>query len=139
MIYRNSECNFAPDENDNINTNAMEKGCAFPPVDWNFKDGWRKKDNDCDKKQNCRENDNCSEDIKRRLSELQFAAIDLNLFLDTHPCDEEALKMYKKITKTIESVKYDYIKKYGPLMACDSSDETPFQWASEGYKWPWEK
>ena len=109
-----------------------EKVIEIRPAHWYNK---RKDDCDCD----CEKPNDCAEDLKRRLSELQFAAIDLNLFLDTHPCDEEALKMFKKVTKTMESLKYDYIKKYGPLMAGDSSDEAPFQWASEKYKWPWER
>lgn len=162
MRYRNSECNFTPDEieSSDIRVDAsrgcMDNSCGKMNMDWNSKDGWYNKDDwynkgdrynkddrynkktdncDCD----CEKPNECAEDLKRRLSELQFAAIDLNLFLDTHPCDEEALKMFKKITKTMESLKYDYIKKHGPLMAWDSSDEAPFQWASEQFKWPWER
>ncbi len=98
-------------------------------------DNWKKHDK-CDDNDNC--NNDC-DDLMRRLTELQFAAIDLNLFLDTHPCDEAALEMFKKVMKTIESVKMDYIRKYGPLKAGDSADEVPFQWASYEFKWPWEK
>ncbi len=163
MRYRNSECCVTPEElvQDNITTEGM------PNCNWNTRDGWYMKDKKCDKcdkdddnwyrrdkyddkckdkcdnnwddKDKCDYDNNCSEDLKRRLSELQFAAIDLNLFLDTHPCDKEALEMFKKITKTMESVKMDYVRKYGPLKACDSADDVPFQWASAEFKWPWEK
>lgn len=135
-------------------------------MNWNQRDGWNMRERNYDKnndnwyrrdkcednwkdkdkcednwsdKDKCDYNDNSKEDLKRRLSELQFAAIDLNLFLDTHPCDKEALEMFKKITKTIESVKMDYVRKYGPLKAGDSADDVPFQWASGEFKWPWEK
>ena len=150
MRYRNSECNYTPDEieSNDIKVDASmgcpDNNCGKMNMDWNSKDGWHNKDNWYNKRKDncdceCEKPDNCAEDLKRRLSELQFAAIDLNLFLDTHPYDEEALKMFKQVTKTMESLKYDYIKKYGPLMAGDSSEEAPFQWASEKFKWPWER
>jgi len=168
MRYRNSECCITPEEiaqteampNCNWNArdgwNMREKNCDKDDDNWyrrnrrddNWKDNDKcddmfkdkdKCDNKWDDKDKCDYDNNCSEDIKRRLSELQFAAIDLNLFLDTHPCDKEALEMFKKITKTIESVKMDYVRKYGPLKAGDSAHDVPFQWASGEFKWPWEK
>lgn len=158
MRYRNSECCITPEE--------IAQTEAMPNCNWNARDGWNMREKNCDKdddnwyrrnrrddnwkdndkcddmfkdKDKCDYDNNCSEDIKRRLSELQFAAIDLNLFLDTHPCDKEALEMFKKIAKTIESVKMDYVRKYGPLKAGDSAHDVPFQWASGEFKWPWEK
>lgn len=165
MRYRNSECCITPEE---LAQNAVKTDCygygdnnRNNHMDWNSRDGWNMRDKYNDnknKKDKCDENDkwdkkdkcdkvgwddnncdNCSEDLMRRLTELKFAAIDLNLYLDTHPCDEEALEMFKKITKTIKAVEMDYIRKYGPLTAGDSSSEVPFQWASCEFKWPWEK
>lgn len=82
---------------------------------------------------------NCDEKIKERLSELQFVAIDLNLFLDTHPYDEEALEMFKKVNKTIDALKIDYVSKFGPLTPADSAATPPFEWTNDEFKWPWEK
>ena len=125
MIYRKSDCCITPEEflEETVKTDKYMHGdrCDAP------------------RERNYNKGDNCSMDLARRLSEMQFASIDLNLFLDTHPCDEEALAMYKKINKTIESLKYDYIKKYGPICASDSSEEAPFEWVRAEYKWPWEK
>lgn len=127
MIYRKSECCITPDEllSEDIKTDGYYGERHYE---------MKKDDDDC-----CREMTCPNENLSRRLSELQFAAIDLNLYLDTHPCDEEALAMFKKVCKTLESAKYDYVKKYGPLKAGDSSDKMPFEWASDEYKWPWEK
>ncbi|MBR1993868.1 MAG: spore coat protein CotJB, partial [Firmicutes bacterium] len=33
----------------------------------------------------------------RKVQELHFAMIELALFLNTHPCDEEALALYGKV------------------------------------------
>lgn len=161
MRYRNSECCFTPEELSEETSKTDCYGCnnSNKHMNWNNKDGWSMRDkyddndnwyrkDNCEKdkcekdyheKDKCDDFDGCSDDLMRRLTELKFAAIDLNLYLDTHPCDEEALAMFKKVTKTIKSVEMDYIRKYGPLMACDSSENVPFQWASGEFKWPWEK
>ncbi len=153
MRYRNSECCVTPEET--VSTESLS-GYGVP-MNWNKNDGWTPRkscdnNNDdnwyrknecedkCEKKNECEGYDECENvSLMQRLTDLKFAAIDLNLYLDTHPCDEEALQMLKKVTKTMEAVKSDYIRKYGPLMACDSSEEAPFQWVSCRYKWPWEK
>ena len=128
MRYRNNEFCITPEE---IAAETANKcGCDG--------DNWYKNENSAKDMENMCD-DKCTENLMRKLSELQFAAIDLNLFLDTHPCDEEALKMFKKVVKTIETVKMDYIRKYGPLKAGDSADEVPFEWKSCKFKWPWEK
>ena len=118
MKYRNNEYCITPEETsaEAVSVFSCNKNC----------------NNTSDKECNC-------DDIMKKLSELQFAAIDLNLYLDTHPNDEEALRMFKKITKTMETVKVDYIRKYGPLKASDVADEVPFEWTSCKFRWPWEK
>lgn len=127
MIYRKSECCIDPEEASAEIFGTESCGCVNDRCDLSEK--MSGKEGQC----------GAETDIKKRLSELQFAQVDLNLFLDTHPNDEEALKMFKKISKTIESLKYDYNRKYGPLKASDSSETKPFEWASSQYKWPWEK
>ena len=37
--------------------------------------------------------------LMRELSSVKFAAWELHLYLDTHPCDEKALEMHKKYTE----------------------------------------
>ena len=72
------------------------------------------------------------------INELEFAVTDLNLFLDTHPNDEEALKTFTMLAAALKSYKHDFVQKYGPLYAVDSSDEIPFDWVSGEHKWPWQ-
>ena len=72
------------------------------------------------------------------INQLEFATTGLNLFLDTHPNDEEALKTFTMLAAALKSYKHDFIQKYGPLYATDSTDETPFDWVSGKFKWPWE-
>ena len=78
-------------------------------------------------------------EMMRKIQELDFAIIDLNLFLDTHPNCEEALELFTRLCATSKSVKNDYQAKYGPLYANKTPNSTPFMWVEECKKWPWEK
>ena len=48
-----------------------------------------------------------------RLSATQFAAWELHMYLDTHPCDRTANEMFRKYTNEAEILKAEYEKKYG--------------------------
>ena len=59
----------------------------------------------------CVENQNCASsrcEMMRRIQELDFAIIDLNLFLDTHPQCREAIDLFKELAATCKSLKNDY-------------------------------
>lgn len=83
-------------------------------------------------------NSGSKDELLRRISELDFAITDLNLYLDTHPDCAEALEMLTKLSATCKSLKADYVKRYGPLMVTDVENETPFSWVSPEHKWPWQ-
>lgn len=74
-------------------------------------------------------------DMLRRIMELEFATTDLNLYLDNHPDDREALEMFTKLCAMLKSLEYDYSQRFEPLTACDSKNQTPFQWVQTA--WPW--
>ncbi|MDI3311461.1 MAG: spore coat protein CotJB [Thermoanaerobacterium sp.] len=74
----------------------------------------------------------------KKIMELDFACIDLNLYLDTHPDDQKALRDYNYYSQQSRSLKTQYEQLYGPLM---SFGETPsqcnrFRWVDD--PWPWE-
>ena len=77
-------------------------------------------------------------EMMRKIQELDFSIIDLNLFLDTHPNCSEALELFTKLSATSKSLKNDYQAKYGPLYVTKSKNSTPFEWVNTCYKWPWE-
>ncbi len=92
-------------------------------------------------KVNC-QNDCASTDrvkLLNKIREVGFAVVELNLFLDTHPYDRGALTMFKRLCEKKQMLTEEYTRKYGPLKACDSSENVPFDWVSEANKWPWEK
>ncbi|TCK98473.1 spore coat protein JB [Natranaerovirga hydrolytica] len=75
--------------------------------------------------------------LLRDIQELEFAAIDLNLFLDTHPDCEKALMDYNAISKELKRKKQMYEMHYGPLTNFgESPSPFPFAWIDS--PWPWE-
>lgn len=80
---------------------------------------------------------NEKERILLNLYEYDFALNDLSLYLDLHPEDNYAYKMFQKYVNNYEIVKKEYESKYGPLvLTCDSSmdykwNKNPFPWESE--------
>ncbi len=71
--------------------------------------------------------------LLRKISVAQFAAWELHLYLDTHPCDKSTSEMFKKYTDEAAALKKEYELKYGPLCAKNSNEA---DWLDG--PWPWE-
>ena len=97
-------------------------------------------DNDCMHPENGNGNGGnmTGEELFRYICELEFALTDLNLYLDTHPDNAEALEMFTKLAATLKSLKADYARKFAPITSMDVKNETPFEWVSPKHKWPWQ-
>ena len=76
------------------------------------------------------------ERLLRRLSAAQFAAWELNVFLDTHPNNAEALARYKAYKRTAEELMAQFESKFGPLEAQNVYNDARFDWVNN--PWPWE-
>lgn len=73
----------------------------------------------------------------RKIQELEFVAIELTLFLDTHPEDKEPLVKYNQVTKELNELKRAYESMYGPLTVFGySPSQYPWRWINS--PWPWE-
>lgn len=77
------------------------------------------------------------EALLNKVREYEFALVDLNLYLDTHPEDTEKIKAYNQYLVMEKQAKNDFETKYGPL-SLDSETLNSFPWAWEMYPWPWE-
>lgn len=73
----------------------------------------------------------------RKVQELHFAMIELALFLNTHPCDEEALALYGKVQMMYAGAKAKYEECYGPLTYEGVNTEKD-GWSWIQGPWPWE-
>lgn len=75
------------------------------------------------------------EELLKSLMELDFMAVDLALFLDTHPENEEAVRKYDNIIKTADTVRAKYESEYGPLCSFRSYANGKWDWIDN--PWPW--
>lgn len=75
--------------------------------------------------------------LMRKLQEYEFACLDLQLFLDTHPNDQQALAEYNKYGKLMMETKKLYEDKYGLLTSYGTTtSNSPWEWVYQ--PWPWE-
>ena len=79
-------------------------------------------------------------DMRRRemineIKALDFAIIELSLYLDTHPEDMKAIDMHNDYCLKVKNLKDKYQKMYGPLNIFYQSDK--WNWLDN--PWPWER
>lgn len=75
--------------------------------------------------------------LMRKIKELTFATVDLNLYLDIHPKCQQAVMDYNCFTEELTKVRRLYEAKYGPLTNFGHSpSQYPWAWINE--PWPWE-
>lgn len=76
-------------------------------------------------------------ELLNKIRELEFAAVELNLFLDNNPRNKKALADFNAITCELEKLRKIYEKQYGPLANFGMSmSDYPWAWVND--PWPWE-
>lgn len=73
--------------------------------------------------------------LLKKISTYQFAAFDLQLFLDTHPYDRKTLEKMKEYKVLAQPLIAEYEEKYGPLTKSMTSSN---HWHWIMGPWPWE-
>jgi spore coat protein JB len=68
---------------------------------------------------------------------VSFAVQDVNLYLDTHPTDPEALAYFQEYSRLRNQALEDYASMYGPL-TIDTARVCQQQWEWVNDPWPWE-
>ena len=70
------------------------------------------------------------------IGQYSFMAHEMNLYLDTHPNDRDALSKFHEFRDKANELIKNYERKYGPLAVSGNvSNQTPFDWVTT--KWPW--
>ena len=79
---------------------------------------------------------NEQEEMFLRMSEAEFAAYDLNLYLDLYPNDGNALDLFNKYRREANRLMMEYEEKYGPILtSSDSLNTSPFLWQTLIFPW----
>ena len=77
---------------------------------------------------------------RRHLLEIQkvdFALVELNLYLDTHPTDMQALQQFNQLAQRRQQLVHEFELKFGPMMNFGHSfSRFPWQWNET--PWPWQ-
>ncbi len=74
------------------------------------------------------------ETLLRRISVLDFAIVELNLYMDTHPYDTEVNEKLNSYKCKSKALKEEFAKKFGPLSP-SSKEKNQWGWISD--PWPW--
>ena len=78
-------------------------------------------------------------DRQKKLALVQmylFIAHEINLFLDTHPTNEEMIMLYNKYASLYKEAMCEFESVYGPLLVANTNESNPFSWVKG--PWPWE-
>ncbi|MGB9679390.1 MAG: spore coat protein CotJB [Minisyncoccia bacterium] len=75
--------------------------------------------------------------LLKKIMEIEFFCIDLNLYLDTHCQDQKAVQDYNFYSEQLNNLKKQYENFYGPLSVFGySKSQFPWRWVDD--PWPWE-
>lgn len=76
--------------------------------------------------------------LLNNIQEIQFVALELQLYLDTHPEDDEALEDFNCAVDVFYKLLAEFEECYGPLLNTGLMPANRWsQWISN--PWPWQK
>ncbi|WP_312108858.1 spore coat protein CotJB [Brevibacillus reuszeri] len=75
--------------------------------------------------------------LLEELQAIDFVLVELNLYLDTHPTDANAVEQFNQFTEKRWALANEFETLYGPLQNFGRSySGFPWQWTEE--PWPWQ-
>ncbi len=77
------------------------------------------------------------ETLLKELMAADFTVIELNLYLDTHPCDQWALSLFNCAAQRAKILRDQYERTFGPITPMAQNLGNTWKWIDE--PWPWER
>jgi len=74
--------------------------------------------------------------LLEKISKLDFAIIELHLYLDTHPYDSAAENKLNEYRLESQNLTREYVSRFGPISAKDKN-ANGWDWIAN--PWPWDK
>ncbi|XCP84192.1 spore coat protein CotJB [Roseburia hominis] len=78
-------------------------------------------------------------DLLCLIGQASFAVDDVKLYLDTHPCDTDALDYFYEHSKIRNQALREYAKYYGPLTVDTAVASCTDRWNWINEPWPWQE
>lgn len=72
--------------------------------------------------------------LLREIQICQFAVIEANLYLDTHPCDQEAIRYYRRQKAHLDEL----LEKWEQVCGKIQENDAGLCWAWKDTPWPWQ-
>ncbi len=77
---------------------------------------------------------NCScEELMRAIMEADFFALDLKLYLNTHPYDTKAIEMYREAVRQCKACKAAFEDSFYPLTAASAGEDGVWDWTDGNF------
>ncbi|CUX33918.1 spore coat protein CotJB [Clostridium sp. C105KSO13] len=73
------------------------------------------------------------------INAVSFAVDDVKLFLDTHPCDEDALAYFREYSRMRNDALKEYAARFGPLTVDTAVYSCTDKWNWIDDPWPWQE
>ena len=77
----------------------------------------------------------CRHELMEWINIVSFAVDDVKLFLDTHPCNTEALEYFEEFKKQRVQALKEYAKFYGPLTLDTAKPDQMWLWSTQPMPW----
>lgn len=75
--------------------------------------------------------------LLEEIQQTDFVLVELNLYLNSHPTDYDAIEQFNNFSKKSRELKNTFEKQFGPLMNFGRSySNYPWNWDST--PWPWQ-
>ena len=73
------------------------------------------------------------------INQVSFAVDEVKLYLDTHPCDREALAYFREMSRKRNHALKEYAAAYGPLTIDTAEESCTERWNWINEPWPWQE
>lgn len=79
--------------------------------------------------------------MMRRVQEADFVVVELTLYTNTHPNDEEALDQWREAIKEAARLRRQFESRYGPISLNSIPSEQAIEagWRWNQPPWPWQR
>lgn len=75
--------------------------------------------------------------LMEKIQMVDFALVELTLYLDTHPQDSQAIQQFNQLAVESRDLKASYEQQFGPLRQFGGSfSGYPWNWGDS--PWPWQ-